>query len=51
MKKKMFIFQDKVKFEFKTDFHDHIQLTYRTEMFGFLHDLITNYVKETGIIK
>ena len=38
-----------VKFEFKTDFHDHIQLTFRTELFGFLHELITSYVKETGI--
>lgn len=37
-----------VKFEFKTDFHDHILLTFRTELFGFLHELITSYVKEKG---
>lgn len=39
---------DMVKFEFRTEFHDHIQLTLRTELFGFLHELITNYIKETG---
>ncbi|RNA33675.1 hypothetical protein BpHYR1_035509 [Brachionus plicatilis] len=40
-----------VKFEFKTEFHDHIQLTLRTELFGFLHELITSYVKETDILR
>jgi hypothetical protein len=40
-----------VKFEFRTEFHDHILLTFRTELFGFLHELITSYVKEREIIK
>lgn len=40
-----------VKFEFKTDFNDHILLTFRTELFGFLHELITSYVAEKDIIK
>lgn len=26
-------------------------MTFRTELFGFLHELITNYVKETGILQ
>jgi hypothetical protein len=34
---------------FTTEFHDHIQLTYRTELFGFLHELITSYVREKDI--
>ena len=40
---------DTVKFEFKTEFHDHILLTLRTELFGFLHELITSYVREKDI--
>ena len=42
-------FKDTVKFEFKTEFHDHILLTLRTELFGFLHELITSYVREKDI--
>jgi hypothetical protein len=38
-----------VKFGFKTDFHDHIAMTFRTELFSFLHELITSYMKETEI--
>ena len=44
-------FSDIVKFNFNTVFHDHILLTFRTEMFGFLHELITSYIKEKDIIK
>lgn len=40
-----------VKFEFKTDFNDHILLTFRTEHFGFLHELITSYIAEKDLIK
>ena len=40
-----------IKFEFKTDFHDHIHLTFRTELLSFLNELITSYVKEKDIIK
>lgn len=43
--------ENRVKFEFKTEFHDHIQLTFRTELFGFLHELITSYIKETDITR
>ena len=45
----MYSFKDTVKFEFKTEFHDHILLTLRTELFGFLHELITSYVREKDI--
>jgi hypothetical protein len=44
----VFLIVDTVKFEFKTDFNDHILLTFRTEMFGFLHELITSYIAEKG---
>ncbi|CAF0826478.1 unnamed protein product [Brachionus calyciflorus] len=40
-----------VKFDFKTEFHDHIQLTLKTELFGFLHQLITSYTKETDVLR
>lgn len=40
------LFLGTVKFEFKTEFHDYILLTFRTELVVFLHELITSYVKE-----